>query len=74
MDMYGGCPPRFQVRGLRGTELHEDYRTDLWNYFYQGLISFAFAAKAFDDEELLANIHTSTRDFEHLSGKNKKEK
>ena len=70
MDMYGGNPPKFHVRGMRGTERHREHRADLWNYFYRTIISFAFVAKAFDDENLFAAIHAFTREFERLSGKN----
>ena len=70
MDMYGGHPPKFHVRGMRGTERHDEHREDLWNYFYRTIISFAFVAKAFGDEELFATIKEFTREFERLSGKN----
>lgn len=51
MDMYGGNPPRFFMSGLKGTQRHAEHRADLWNYFYRGVLSFAFAAKAFDDDD-----------------------
>lgn len=69
MDMYGGNPPKFHMRGMRGTERHREHRADLWNYFYRSIISSAFAAKAFGDEALFAKIHEFTREFERLSGK-----
>lgn len=59
MDMYGGSPPKFYMRGMRGTERHREHRADLWNYFYRSIIALAFAAKAFGDEGLFAQI----RDF-----------
>lgn len=34
MDMYGGNPPKFHVEGMLGTGRHNEYRHDLWNYFY----------------------------------------
>jgi hypothetical protein len=70
MDMYGGNPPKFYVRGMRGTERHREHSADLWNYFYRTIISCAFVAKAFGDENLFADIHKFTREFERLSGKN----
>ncbi|SRR6266511_123769 len=69
MDMYGGTPPKFNVRGVRGTERHSEHRADLWNYFYRSIIAFGFAAKAFGDEALFAEIHAFTLYFERLSGK-----
>ncbi|MDG4475140.1 hypothetical protein [Thiovibrio frasassiensis] len=70
MDMYGGSPARFHVRGMRGTSRHLEHQADLWNYFYRSIIAFSFIAKAFGDEELFATIHEFTREFERLSGKN----
>ena len=70
MDMYGGNPPHFHVRGMLGTELHHDHRADLWNCFYRSIIAFSFTAKAFGDEELFTQISNFTRKFAILSGKN----
>ncbi len=70
MDMYGGNPPRFHVSGMIGTERQDEHRDDLWNYFYRGIIAFAFVAKAFGDEELFDSIRKFKDDFEKHSGKN----
>ena len=70
MDMYGGNPLHFHVKGMLGTELHQDHRADLWNYFYRSIIAFSFTAKAFGDEELFNQISNFTREFMSLSGKN----
>ncbi|WP_397409812.1 hypothetical protein [Polaromonas sp.] len=70
MDMYGGKPPKFHLRGMLGTQRHKEHRADLWNYFYRGIIAFAFVARTFDDEPLFAKIHHFLREFERLSGKN----
>lgn len=72
MDIYGGYPSKFHMQGMLNTERHEEHKNDLWNYFYRGIISFAFAAKAFGDEELFQEIHQFTRSFEQLSGKDYK--
>lgn len=70
MDMYGGNPAKFHVRGMRDTPRHLEHRADLWNYFYRSIIAFSFIAKAFGDEELFATIHKFLREFERVSGKN----
>ena len=70
MDMFGGDPPKFHMRGMLGTERHHEHRADLWNYFYRGNSTFAFAAKAFGDDDLFNQIHAFTNDFERISGKN----
>jgi hypothetical protein len=70
MDMYGGNPPRFHMRGMRGTPRQIEHRADLWNYFYRGIISFGFAAKAFGDDEMFASIRDFADEFAKRSGKN----
>lgn len=72
MDMYGGNPPIFHMRGMLGTERHSEHRADLWNYFYRGTSAFAFAARAFGDTELFNEIHAFVNEFELVSGKNYK--
>lgn len=70
MDMYGGNPPRFHVEGMLGSERHDEYRHDLWNYFYRSILSFGMAAQAFLDQELFDQIHAFTVKFEEEAGKN----
>ena len=69
MDMYGGNPLRFHVRGMRGTERHLEHRADLWNYFYRGIAAFSFAAKAFGDDQLFASIRGFSEEFARATGK-----
>lgn len=64
MDMYGGNPPRFHMRGMKATEAYEAYRKDIRNYFYRGISSFVFAARAFGDDKLCAKIYDLVRRFE----------
>jgi len=68
MDMYGGIPPRFHMQGMRGTERHAEHRADIWNYFYRGILAFAFSAKAFGDENLFASIRNFGDEFARATG------
>lgn len=70
MDMYGGDPPIFHMRGMLGTERHDEHRADLWNYFYRGTSAFTFAAQAFGDKAMFNKIHSFVLNFERISGKN----
>lgn len=70
MDMYGGNPPKFHMQGMRGTARHVEHRADLWNYFFRGMISFGFAAKAFGENEIFASIRDFADGFAMRSGKN----
>jgi hypothetical protein len=69
MDMYGGEPPGFHVRGMLRTVRITEHREDLWNYFYRGLIAFGFVAKALGDEAILKNIRAFLDEFETRSDK-----
>ena len=69
MDMYCGTPPRFHMRGMKGTRIYEAYSENLWSYFYRGTSAVAFAAKAFGDDALFENIHDLMRQFERASGR-----
>lgn len=68
MDMYGGTPPRFHMRGMLGTERETEHRADLWNYFYRGIVAFSFVAKAFGDEKLFLSIRDFEADFLRETG------
>jgi len=70
MDLYGGNPPHFHMRGMRGTPLHAEHRADLWNYFHRGIIAFGLAAKAFGDDEMFESIRAFSSEFAQRSGKN----
>lgn len=68
MDMYGGEPPGFHLEGMLGTPVIEDYRQDLWNYYFRGITSFAMAAKVFGDADLYKKIRQYSDDFARESG------
>jgi hypothetical protein len=68
MDMYGGSPPHFHTSGMAGTTIQQGHREDIWNYFYRSILSFAFSAKAFGDEELFAQLNELSHEFARKSG------
>lgn len=70
MDLYGGSPPRFHMKGMLGTPRHDDHTEDLLNYYHRAIISFAFAAKAFGDEALFATINEFSLHFAEQTGRN----
>jgi hypothetical protein len=69
MDMYGGNPPKFHVQGLLGSERHDEYRHDLWNYFFRSILSFGMTARVFRDQKLFDQIHAFSVKFEEAAGK-----
>jgi len=69
MEMFGGSPARFHTTGMLGTPREDEAREDLWNYFYRGIVAFAFVARAFGDRELLDRLRQYRDEFERLSGR-----
>ena len=51
---------RGEFRNLRG----EEHADDALNYFYRALLSMAFAAKAFGDEELFSQMRATAAKLE----------
>ncbi len=70
MDMFGGNPARFHVRGMKGTERQAEHSADLWNCFYRSIGAFAIIAKAFGDDDLFSSIYKFLLVFEQESGSN----
>lgn len=68
MDLYGGNPARFHMNGMLGTTRHAEHADDLLNYFYRGIVAFAFAAKAFGDNETFDSIREYSIEFSKLTG------
>ena len=68
MDMYHGIPPRFHVSGMLGTPRIAEHREDLWNYFFRGILTFIFAAKAFGEEATVTSLFFYRDEFEKKSG------
>lgn len=68
MDMYGGSPARFHMRGMLGTTRQKDHADDLLNYYHRVIVSFAFAAKAFGDEEMFFAIRQFSNHFGEQTG------
>ena len=74
MDMYGGNPPRFHMRGMRGTPRHYEHQEDLWNYFYRETMALVLAARVLGDDVLLGAICDYERRFERMSMKGQGER
>lgn len=70
MDMCGGVPPRFHIRGMLGTPRIKEHVEDAWNYFYRGLLSVTGVAKALGDKPLVDNLYAYIAKFENASNTN----
>lgn len=69
MELYYGYPPRFHLSGCIDSPLYEDHVGDLLNYYYRSILSFAFAAKAFGEDELFMRIRNYSVEFAKKSGR-----
>jgi hypothetical protein len=74
MEMYGGNPPHYHISGMLGTPRIVESIKDSWNYFYRGLLSVMFAAKAFKEDDLLKELSVFRDYVEKKSGKTEWEK
>ena len=70
MDMYGGTPERFHMRGMKENPVYEGHREDLWNYFYRGISTCGMGAKALGDEQSFNSCRSLLKEFGEVSGKN----
>ena len=70
MDMYGGSPPRFHVRGMLGTWRMPEFEHDIWNYFERVFPAFAAVGIAFGDRELVQRILSQQQKFRVQSARN----
>jgi hypothetical protein len=68
MDMYGGNPPRFHVKGQLGSPFYNDHREDLWNYFYRAILAFAASAAAFGFQNARESIIAFADSFARSAG------
>ena len=71
METYGGIPPRFHVRGMKGTPRETSARKDLHNYFYRGLMNLMFVAMAFVEMELVEDLYIVLNDVQRGFGLDK---
>ena len=52
MDMYGGNPPDFHLKGMLGTYRATEHLHDIWNYYYRAIGTFGIAAHALGKVEI----------------------
>jgi hypothetical protein len=64
LDMYGGKPPHFHVRGMLGTPRMPEYEREIWNYFERGMADFVIAAGVLGDLELQQRLFSQKQNFD----------
>ena len=69
MELYFGNPPKFQILNSKLSPFRQDHIDDILNYYYRTIHSFAFAAKAFENDQLYAEIIEHSKKFAKNSGR-----
>ncbi len=69
LEIYGGNPPRFHVRGMLGTPRMPEYERDIWNYFERGMADFVIAAGVLGDRELVQKLLSQKATFDAESAR-----
>ena len=69
LDMYGGDPPRYHLKGMLGTRRQTTFEDLAWSYCYRGLLAFMAAAGAFRLTTLLENLFAYRAAFEENWGR-----
>lgn len=68
MDMYGGSPACFNLRGMPGTSRIDECTRSTETYIYRTLMTTLTAAKAFGDVNLVEVLETFLAKYESANG------
>ena len=68
MEMYGGDPPKFHVRGLLGTPRIAEFAKNISDYFYRGLITITMVSHTFNLADLVIELKEFRTYIEEQSG------
>ena len=69
LETYGGRPPRFNLAGMKGSNLVQDHLDGSWNYVYRTLQAMHLAAMSFGDDELLSRSEEEILKFTSATGR-----
>jgi hypothetical protein len=70
MDMYGGVPPHFHLRGMKGTPRISECAEGAENCVYRGLMATIMVAKAFGEASLVDELYKFLVSYESANGRN----
>ena len=68
MELYGGFPPRFYLKGMQNTPREREYTEDLANYVYRSLINLMFVSLTFGMHKMVENLYKYRAKFEKEIG------
>jgi hypothetical protein len=58
LDLYYGSPPKFHIRGMKGTQAQRESENDFKNYIYRSVLTAAWIAQALDCGRLREDLST----------------
>lgn len=68
MDMYGGDPAHFYIKGMLGTQRMEEHADDLWNYVYRSFLSHIAVAKVLGAAQHVETLTLHLIEIERTAG------
>lgn len=63
MEMVEEFPLRFLSRGMIESPLLKNHQLDLFNYYFRGLLSFAFAAATFENDAISKQLGKTLKNY-----------
>ena len=69
LEMYGGQPKSFHLRGFPCSGLVGDHQTDIWNYFYRGILATSYVGIALGAQSLVEHLLNYKKKVEEEAGK-----
>ncbi len=64
MELYGGNPPHFHLKGMLGTPIHENNIMQARHYYYRGIQALMLLSQAFQNETLATELLGLRNNFE----------
>ncbi len=68
MELYGGKPPHFHLKGMLGTPIHESWIMQARHYYYRGIQALMLLSQAFQNETLATELMDLRKRFEKKTG------
>ncbi|MFT6735612.1 MAG: hypothetical protein ACJAS9_003823 [Polaribacter sp.] len=68
IEMVGGNPLRYFLRGMAGTKRQQEFAYNYWDYAYRGILAVMITSKALGFGELYEQCLKFRKDFEKQTG------
>ena len=69
MELYGGSPPKFYMRGMKGTSRISGYGRDIKNYYLRGLMVIYCISVKFGNYDLSEQVNKFRKEYEEIAAK-----